>query len=78
MGCLAPADRILAHAQKGFLRWRMGDVFNPTTKAEIQEGPANSHSNDPLQHSHGAIGSLRLSWLLGGLLLGIEPRPIRH
>ena len=47
------------------------------TKAENQEGPANSRSND-LQHNQGAIGSLHLRWLLGGLLLGIEPRPIRH
>ena len=72
MGSLDPADRILAHAQKGFLRWRMGDVFNPTTKAEIQEGPANSRSDDPHKHSQGAIGSLRLRWLLGGPPLGIE------
>ena len=68
MRCLALAGRILAHAQKGFSRWRMEGVFNPGTKAENQEGPENSCSDDPLQHSHGAIGSLRLSWLLGGLL----------
>ena len=49
-----------AHAQKGFLQWRMGGNFNPGIKAENQEGPANFRSADPLQHSHGAIGSLRL------------------
>ena len=78
MRCLALAGRILAHAQKGFSRWRMEGVFNPGTKAENQEGPANSPSEDPFQHSQGAIGNLHLRWLLGGLLLGIEPRSIRH
>ena len=78
MRCLALASRILAHAQKGFSRWRMEGVFNPGTKAENQEGPANSPSEDPFQHSQGAIGSLRLRWLLGSLPLGIEPRHIRH
>ena len=76
MCCLAPAGRILAHALKAFLRWRMGGNFNPCTRAENQKGPANSRS-DNLQHK-GAIGSLHLRWLLGRLPLGIEPRPIRH
>ena len=56
----------------------MGGNFNPGTKAENQEGPANSRSNDPLQHSQGAIGSLRLKWLLGSLPLGIEPHSISY
>ena len=56
----------------------MGGDFNPGNKAENQEGPANSRSNDPHKHSQTAIGSLRLRWLLGSLPLDIEPRPIRH
>ena len=43
-----------------------------------QEGPTNSRSDDPLQYSQSALGSLHLRWLLGGLPLDIEPRPIRH
>ena len=67
------------HTQKGCLRQRMGDNFNPGAEAENQgKGPANSPSNNPLQNSQGAISSLHLKWLLGGLPLGIEPRPIRH
>ena len=50
----------------------MEGVFNPGTKAENQEGPANSRSDDLFQHSQGAIGSLRLRWLLGSLRLGIR------
>ena len=73
MHCLAPASRNLAHTlKKAFYDGGTG------TKAENQEGPANSPSDDPFQHSQGAIGSLHLRWVLGGLLLGIEPRPIRH
>ena len=56
----------------------MEGVFNPGTKAENQEGPVNSPSDDPFQHSQGAIGSLLLRWLLGSLPLDIEPRPIKH
>ena len=78
MDCLAPADRILTHAQKGFLRWRMGGNFNPSTEAENQVGLANSRSDDLLQHSQSLFSSLRVRWLLGGLWLGIEPRPIKH
>ena len=47
MRCLALAGRILAHAQKGFLQWRMGGNFNPGTEAENQVDPANSRSDDP-------------------------------
>ncbi len=78
MCCFAPAGRNLARAQTGFLWWRLGGNFNPGTKAENQEGPANSRSDDPHKHSQGATGSLRLKWLLGRLPLDIEPRPIRH
>ncbi len=52
MRCLAPAGkRFLASAQKDFLWWRMEGNFAPGTDAENQEGPANSHSNSPLQQS---------------------------
>ena len=57
----------------------MGGNFNPGTEAENQEGPANFCSDDPLQHSQIAFGSLRLKWLeLGGIQLGIEQTPIKH
>ncbi len=64
-------------AQKGCLWWRMGGNFNPGAKAEHQgKGSSNSPSNDPLSLQH--VGSLHSRWLLGGLLLAIKLRPIRH
>ena len=54
----------------------MGGDFNPSAEAENQgKGPVNSPSNNPLT-LQGAIGCLRLRWLLGGPLLGLEPHPI--
>ena len=71
MHYFAPAGRILAHAQKSFLQWRMGSDFNPHS-SKNQEGPENSRSDDPLQHSQVAIGNLRLRWLLGSLPLAMN------
>ena len=42
------------------------------TQAENQEGPENSCSDDPLQHSQVAIGNLLLRWLLGSLPLAMN------
>ena len=76
MRFLAPASKIF---QKGFLRWMMDGDFNPGTEVENQgEGLANSPPDHSLQHSQSAISSLCSRWLLGGLLLGIEQRPISH
>ena len=66
---------------KDCLQQEMGGNFNPGTEAENQGvGPANSFSDYPLplKYSKRAIGSLRLTWLLGGPPLDIEARPIRH
>ena len=42
------------------------------TKAKNQEGPENSRSDNPLQHSQVAIGNLLLRWLLGSLPLAMN------
>ena len=74
MRCLALASRILAHAQKGFSRWRMEGVFNPGTKAENQEGPANSPSDDPFQQSR-CNWQFALEMATGWSTVGHWPRP---
>ena len=59
----------------------MGGNFNPGAEVENQgKGLANYPFDNPLplQYSQGTIGGLRSRWLMGGLPLGIEPRPIRH